>query len=79
MAEAPASSMRRTLSMLSESGVDETTIGPLSFKPRYCVEKSIIPHLRQPQPPLSQSYLQASPAGAMCGVSPRPGIAARAE
>src|SRR5208337_2755365 len=44
--------MRRTLSIGSESGVEETTIGPFSFKPRYCVEKSIIPHLRQPSPPV---------------------------
>ena len=32
MAEAPESSMRRMLSSDSESGVDETTIGPVQLE-----------------------------------------------
>src|SRR5436305_11204292 len=53
MAEAPDSSMRQTLSVDSESGVDETTIGPFNLRPRYDVEKSIILRLRLQRVPVS--------------------------
>src|SRR5581483_11289652 len=47
MADAPDSSMRTIFSTDSDMGVDDTTMGPFSLRPRYVVEKSIILRLRR--------------------------------
>src|SRR6516164_524679 len=79
MADAPASSMRRTFSSDSESGVEEITIGPLSLRPRYFVDTSIILILRQAGLPVfPQASLRARYGASRRGLAWLPGPSKRA-
>src|SRR5262249_27982925 len=66
IAEAPASSIWRTLSIVSDKGVEATTMGLLSFMPRYCIEMSIIFHLRRWFPPACLQALLLSLQAVRC-------------